>query len=1533
MIDPNDSVTFGNSLSLRVDGAIGAMSLSPNGRDALLAGRRGLFVIDLDDPFTTPRWLHHITSWEVADVQWSPHHFSKPSWCISTSNQKALLWDLSRPSNNAIFSVLHNHARAITDINFHPSDPELLATCSIDTFILSWDMRTPRKPVAQWAEWRAGATQVKWNHENPYEIASSHDNNFYVWDSRKGALPLVKVNKAHNGKINGLDFSNGSSNVITCSNDNTIKFWNLKNDEAIKFSNNFNYFASKDTDSSGLKPTVVIETDFPIARARSLPFGSDKACGIMPLRGGQDSIHIVNYDDEFQQAALTNQTQVISNFGNDEKSNYSFKGHNGPMKDFLWRTKQEKYAGFDSKNKHKDFQLVTWSSVDYDLKLWPHDDELYRRVNYNPSYHNLLGSFKPDDEPESDNNSTRPQSPSVGEIQEYNYKTYLIEPEVSIEDLKRKNNGDLLSSLTSYQIYEKYQKQYNNNNNNNTSDDLYNQLNHLDWISGVRMGRAGHVPHRNANGIVSGKDSDDGVIDGPSNLGEEVSIVGHKFPKVRFERISVSTGELVLSLRGPVPSPNEKEKDKSDDDPNKSSILDNFDSKNSISASGVGEPSEIGESVATNNTNNTNNATTSIPGISVAANNNIVSSNLTANNSTATSNNNITTGNSKSVPSVSDDSNQDQILVFIRLQIKFPKEYPYLEEINYSLNAKKLAKLQKQNLVKFEIEETHELTRDIKDEMILNLNEIAEFYTNKHKRFTLEPCLRYLMGDKMDLNDELMMDTRTDSNEEHGDGEFIQEVGAEGWADDLINQQPGYMNNQMKDESSGEEDNDGFNDLIVHNDELLRSIDSVNKLNKMNDSNGGANAGEIDESNKEPVFDSTPIPKGCGAVWSPTGHLVCFFIPKDNAEEEESASQKKFNIFKFTDGGFSLNTHDHTHHHHHHHHVEPESDESEEVEDDDQEISSDSDQSQNSAAGSDDESIESITSSSSDDSFTNDWDEILETDAPARTRVPGMFVGLGNRYINRHNNTKSGSFNRFASHGGGTISNYKSSIRDGNKKKRSRDKKVKNIVGIFDFRHLLPDKYELACEYRVLGDSPENLARYNSEVALKYGLTEISDVWKILEVILLKYVQMNDIYTEHYPSYLGPNLKDIKTSQTLNQLMNSNIAKKIITKPGPFFWGTHPFGSNWLIKEIFNYFELKLNVQMLTMMSCILYENPTNFLRSPSRQDLALNIPIHTPYQVLPPPPSIIAVKKFNEESLLSGSNNQSSPDESNFPSVSHRNSNNSMVIYNHTHGIKSLDGEFLFNDYSPPDRTNGRKHILPALTPSSYNETSISLDKYKVISPQQSLTKARTLSHLESKRTPKPLNKKASIRHINSTISNKLQKKLNGSLPIVNIEFQNSNEFDMFEDNYTLSLLSSQDELKINGYRQQYADMLFSWQLPINRIKILKFNHPPTAVKNSNSTSEHACQFGIRFKVRQFSTQEFIQSVTTIPTSRSNAWNTSKRNMIKYCNLCNLIVAKNLIVCTNCEHILHTECAAQWWQDGEEDCPSGCGCNCLQHV
>ncbi|ODV77657.1 uncharacterized protein CANTADRAFT_27368 [Suhomyces tanzawaensis NRRL Y-17324] len=1474
--NPNDSTTFGNALLLRVDGAIGAMSLSPNGRDAVLAGRRGLFIIDLDDPFTTPRWLHHITSWEVADVQWSPNHV-KPSWCISTSNQKALLWDLARPSSNAIVNVLHRHTRAITDINFHPSNPEVLATCSIDTFILSWDMRAPRKPVAQWAEWRAGTTQVKWNHENPYEIASSHDNAFYIWDSRKGSLPLIKVSKAHNGKINGLDFSNGASNIITCSNDKTVKFWNLKTPEAKQYADSFNFFDGSLSESS-LKPAVVLTTDYPVARARSLPFGSDKACGIMPLRGGEDAIHIVNYDAAYQKALATNQTQELL-----ADPIHKFKGHEGPMKDFLWRTRHENYEGFESKNKWKDYQLVTWSSQDYDLKLWPKEEGLSKMVNYNPSYNKLLSLFKNDDL----DDDVKTSSPTTVDTEAktpvaYSYQTYCTEPPLTIEDIKRRNNGDDLSSMALYRIADKHLQNGHH----------INQLNHLDWISGVRMGRRTGQDHR--------KDSTNSFEDddNPSNLGEEVSIVGHKFPKVRFEKISVSTGELVISLRGPAPLIELKLTEHSSES-NDEEII-------------TAVEKEHGDKHKRSSLANASMTSADV--------NDVEETQSEINNTTAISSNIAQTLN---------EDNQEQKLVFIRLVVKFPKDYPYLEEVKSDvLPTKKLVKFQKLNLVKFDIEETYELTSILRDEMLKNLSEISQFFTNKYKRFCLEPCLRYLMGDKIELNEELMKESQRDNNDDSIDGDGYIEVGTEGWADDLISQQPDF-NETMKDDSSGEEDAE-YNDLIPavnDNSNMLNSTDSLKYTESSINLKGIDNLGA-----KKTFFDSTPVPKGCGATWSPTGQLVCFFIPKDN-DEDEVKSRQKFNIFKFTDGGFSVGGN--SHHHHHHHHARTTSDSNE------SDVGNDS---YTSNSDSDNDDSDSASATSSDDSFANDWDEILQDDAGTRARIPGLFktsVGLGNRYISKG---QGESIKRLTSQGG-TTSNYKSSIPgEASIQRKRREKKNKNIVGIFDFRHLLPDKYELACEYRVLGDAPEYLARYNSEIALKYGLKDISDVWKILELILVKEVQRDDFNPEYYPTHMESDLRVARNNEMMTQLVqNSEVTRKFMQKKNyRFYWGTHPLGHAWLIQEIFEYFEARGNIQMLAMLSCILFENSVNVNKN---SDL-LNVPIHTPYHVLPPPPSMIAMRKFNEyqeERVFSNSHEQFnllfhdsfSTDNrvQDYIQSNHRNS--SILVFRKDQLLvvgapyaKSISSSFDIGSLkdSSPERLLNKKNIQPNHNFLLFSEkpSPMEMSYSKLSTP---MLKSSRNKHTEKKRV-NPRNTKV------------ITKNRARPPPAVGIEMCNTDELDLFDDIYSLPLLHSQDEEKLKGYRELYANMLFLWGLPINRIKILKFNYPEIDEKKTEAYISpfdvHRCEFGIRSKRRQNHIQPFINSVTLITTSKSNAWNTNKRNILKFCVFCNLMATKNLVLCTNCEHVLHTDCASEWWSGKENnhaECPSGCGCNCLEHT
>ncbi|EEQ87141.1 WD repeat protein [Blastomyces dermatitidis ER-3] len=335
-----ESPTFGEDSSFHVEQPVGSMSISPCGRDVVLASKEGLHIIDLDSPYSPPRYLPHHTPWEVADVQWSPFA-ARDSWVVSTSNQKALVWNLAMKSTqNSIEYVLHAHSRAITDINFSAHHPDVLATCAVDSFIHCWDLRCPARPAISFSDWFAGATQVKWNRQDPHVIASSHDRFLQIWDDRVGARPLRTI-VAHNTKIYGLDWNRTRREaLVTCSLDKTIKFWD--------------YSVAEDI------PEKVIHTPFPVWRARNTPFGWGVL--VMPQRGNSD-LHLYS--------------RKRGDDGGDPPRVHSFPGHRGQVKEFLWRSRGTVVDGLD----HREFQLVSWGT-DKELRLHRVNPEILEGVGY-----------------------------------------------------------------------------------------------------------------------------------------------------------------------------------------------------------------------------------------------------------------------------------------------------------------------------------------------------------------------------------------------------------------------------------------------------------------------------------------------------------------------------------------------------------------------------------------------------------------------------------------------------------------------------------------------------------------------------------------------------------------------------------------------------------------------------------------------------------------------------------------------------------------------------------------------------------------------------------------------------------------------------------------------------------------------------------------------------------------------------------------------------------------------------------------------
>lgn len=459
-------------------------------------------MIDLDNPYNLPRVLHHLTSWEVADVQWSPHA-SQPSWVVSTSNQKALLWDLSASAGKAIRNVIHGHSRAITDINFHSKNPKLLATSSIDSYIHCWDLENTQKPCLSFAEFFSGATQVKWNRHNDNILASSHDTRVIIWDRRKNSIPIKTIN-AHTLKVNGLDFSRtDSTTLMTCSNDRTVKIWNFE----------------KDIET----PTLTIETDYPVGRARFTPFGTGAV--IMPSRGGSNSLSLVNIENN---TGYENLSAV-----------HEFKAHTKPVREFVWRPK-----GGKGKMEDRDFQVVTWSE-DKDLRLWPVQEETLAKVGYEKG--------KPIQMPLTRRGAK--------------YETYHTEPAVNLATGQSEKKSSIKVPRSSYGsspgtlrnhfshagfsnrskpgIPATFMTRADDRGKDSEYEENYNSP--LQWISGIRIGPSAF------NELTSNGNKNSPKYEDYKNLGEEVSWVGRVFPRINFKNISLQTKELTVELNG---SPN-----------------------------------------------------------------------------------------------------------------------------------------------------------------------------------------------------------------------------------------------------------------------------------------------------------------------------------------------------------------------------------------------------------------------------------------------------------------------------------------------------------------------------------------------------------------------------------------------------------------------------------------------------------------------------------------------------------------------------------------------------------------------------------------------------------------------------------------------------------------------------------------------------------------------------------------------------------------------------------------------------------------
>ncbi|XP_050688385.1 uncharacterized protein LOC126981405 isoform X2 [Eriocheir sinensis] len=309
------------------------MALDRRGEFTLLAGRRALALIRLDSPSEVVKRVSRTQQkYDVTAAEWNPTQ-SQGHTFVLAFGERAEICQWNEGSLNGI-SSLRAHTRTITDLNWHRLDPNLLATCSIDTFVHIWDTREPRKPVASLSS-IAGASQVKWNKLNHNLLASGHDCDVRVWDNRKPTQPTQFIS-AHLSKIQGLDWSpNHESHLVTSSNDCTVKFFDILNPR---------------------KAENFINTLSPVWRARYTPFGEGVVTVVAPqLRRGENPLLLW---------AVRDVTAPV----------HTFVGHSDMVLEFEWRLSGGAGAVASGPGEH---QLVTWAR-DHSLRIWRVDQHLQR---------------------------------------------------------------------------------------------------------------------------------------------------------------------------------------------------------------------------------------------------------------------------------------------------------------------------------------------------------------------------------------------------------------------------------------------------------------------------------------------------------------------------------------------------------------------------------------------------------------------------------------------------------------------------------------------------------------------------------------------------------------------------------------------------------------------------------------------------------------------------------------------------------------------------------------------------------------------------------------------------------------------------------------------------------------------------------------------------------------------------------------------------------------------------------------------------
>lgn len=350
------------------DSNASTIAVDADGKYAIVGGRKCIYLINLDanDEVAkdTTSDVNTIVQSNLEKNQSAIQKFARNTKWDPTSSHfnKSIknLYALTSYRNVEIFSinelnpskpkfVLRGHSRYITDIEWSNFDSHVIGSSSADCLTNLWDIRDHRRPTAALSSVCA-ATHIRFSKTVPNIVATSHEIDVRIWDLRQPSQPLHYI-AAHLQKINGMDWNpnktEAEQELTTCSQDNTIKQWNLV--------------------SHKIKPSANVSTKSSIWRVRYAPIQQTVLL--------TSTLPQLKYRDE---CSTLNLWSLKTNRYGKIKSDLmlSLIGHTDVVVDFDWRPRAVGSL---------DCELLSWSK-DQTVRVWSINHQLIEMFAENSDY-------------------------------------------------------------------------------------------------------------------------------------------------------------------------------------------------------------------------------------------------------------------------------------------------------------------------------------------------------------------------------------------------------------------------------------------------------------------------------------------------------------------------------------------------------------------------------------------------------------------------------------------------------------------------------------------------------------------------------------------------------------------------------------------------------------------------------------------------------------------------------------------------------------------------------------------------------------------------------------------------------------------------------------------------------------------------------------------------------------------------------------------------------------------------------------------